>query len=142
MGILIKKYMEIFQPSLSASANQIFPIASIVGMDANALATTTLNWVAGLNAGNTMPMFVQISRLTGTLSLMIATLNLSATIIQPISAASSVLLGSSSSPVQFSLDTTTSTTAFPNSGNWSVVIGTINGSGATISVTVWGLKTS
>ncbi len=87
-------------------------------------------------------MVARVYRKTGTLSLMIGTLRLNSTIIQPLSAASSVLLGSGADPTQFLLDTTTSTTAMPISGNWDINITTFNGTASTIDAEIWGFRTS
>lgn len=127
---------------LNASSNQFYLIASARGVDANSLATTTAIWQNGASAANTIPIVARVFRKSGTLLLMVGSIRLNATIIQPISAASSALMGAGSDPIQFLLDTTTSSTVMPATGNWDVVVGTINGSGATIDVEIWGFRTS
>lgn len=124
----------------TVSPIQSYLLASALGADANSLATTTLNWTIGMNAANTIPLYAQVFRRTGTLSLMVATLRLNTVIIQPIAALTAALLGAGADPIGFSLDTTTSTTVIPVAGNWDLTVGTINGTAATIDVMIYGLK--
>lgn len=124
------------------SPNQFYLIASARSVDANSLATTTAIWQNGANAANTIPIAARVFRKTGTLSLLVGSIRLNSTIIQPISSASSLLMGAGADPIQFLLDTTTSATVVPLSGNWDVVVGTINGTAATIDVEIWGFRTS
>lgn len=133
--------MQLTVPSV-ASANQFYLISAGRGINANSLATTTLTWQNGATAANTIPIVGRVFGKSGTLSLMVASIRLNSTIIQPVSAASSVLIGAGADPVNFMLNTTVSTTVIPLSGNWDVVIGTINGTGATIDVEIWGFRTS
>lgn len=124
----------------TVSPVQSYLIASALSVNSNTLATTTLNWATGMTAANTLPMFAQIFRRTGTLSLLIGSLRLNAVIIQPVSALQAALLGSGADPLIFPLGTTTSATIVPVSGNWDFVVGTINGGASTIDVLVYGLK--
>lgn len=123
------------------SANQSYLLAFARGVDANSLATTTLGWANGMTAATTLPMFARVKRVTGTLSLMVASLRLNTTIIQPITALQSALMGAAASPLNFALDTTTSATVVPGTGNWDIIVGTINGGAATIDVEIWGIYT-
>lgn len=126
----------------NASTNQFYLIAVARGVDANSIATTTMSWLSGSSAANTIPMVARVFRRTGTLSLMVGSLRLNSTIIQPLSAASSALLGAGSDPTQFQLDTTTSTTAMPVTGNWDINITTFNGTASTVDAEIWGFRTS
>lgn len=132
--------MIVDNPTGPVSPNQVFLIASKLGVDANALATTVLDWQNGASAATTFPMYARVSRASGTLALMVASLRLNATIIQPISAVQSALLGAAAAPLIFSVDTNTSATVIPNTGNYDVVVGTINGGASTIDIYVYGLK--
>lgn len=122
------------------STNQLYLLASGI-IDANTLATTSLPWLNNMSAATTLPMYARIKRVTGTLSLLIASLRLNTTIIQPITALQSALMGAAASPITFALDTTTSATVIPSAGNWDLVVGTINGGAATISVEIFGIYT-
>lgn len=124
----------------TVSSVQSYLLASVLGANANGLATTTLSWANGMSAANTIPLYAQVFRRTGSLSLMVATLRLNAVIIQPIAALASALLGVGADPIGYSLDTTTSATVIPVAGNWDLTVGTINGSSATLDVFVYGLK--
>lgn len=133
--------MDIISPS-AASQYQFYLIAVARGINANSLATTTLSWQNGATAANTLPVTARVYGRSGTMALMVANIQLNSTTIQPVSAASSALLGSGSDPLVFPLGTTTSASVVPASGNWTVVVGTINGAGATIDVEIWGIRTS
>lgn len=133
--------MQLTIPSL-ASANQFYLIAAARGVDANNLATTTAIWQGGASATNTIPMVARMFRKTGTLALMVGSIRLNSTIVQAISAGSSALMGAAADPIQFMLNTTTSATVVPLSGNWDIVVGTINGAPATIDMEIWGFRTS
>lgn len=126
----------------NASLNQFYLIAVARGVDANSLATTIMSWQNGASAANTIPIIGRVFRKSGTLSLMVASIRLNSTIIQPLSAAASVLLGAGADPTNYMLDTNTSGTVIPISGNWDVVIGTVNATASTIDVEVWGFRTS
>lgn len=126
------------QTPSNVSSNQFYLIAAAIGVDANAIAATNLSWQNAATAANSIPMVARIYRKSGTLSLMIATLRLNSTIIQPISAANSTLLGAGADPIQYLLDTTTSATVVPANGAWDFNVTTINGSGSTVDVEVWG----
>lgn len=132
--------MDILNPSGPVSTNQLYLLASGV-IDANTLATTSLSWLSSMTAATTLPMYARVRRVTGTLSLLIASLRLNSTIIQPITALQSALMGAAASPITFALDTTTSATVIPSAGNWDLVVGTINGGAATISVEIFGIYT-
>lgn len=133
--------MQLNNPS-NVSPIQFYLIAAARGVSANSLATTTLTWLNGASAANTIPMTARVFGKSGTLALMVASLQLNSVVIQPITAASSVLLGSGADPLVFPLGTNTSTSVVPVSGNWSVVVGTINGTAATIDVEIWGVRIS
>lgn len=133
--------MNVSNPPGPVSTQQFYLIASAVGVDANSLATTTMNWSAAFTAANTLPMYARLKRATGTLSLLVGSIRLNATIIQPVTALQAALVGATSSTLNFTLDTTTSATNIPAAGNWDVVVGTINGSAATITVEIWGVFT-
>lgn len=133
--------MEFFSPSV-ASASQFYLLADARSVDANAQAATTMIWRNGAGATNTIPIIARVFRKTGTLVLMVGTLRLNSTIIQPISAVSSALMGSGADPINFLLDTNTSTTVVPASGNWDLNVTTINGGASTVDVEVWGFKMS
>lgn len=124
----------------NASPNQFYLLASGSGIDANSLATTTLIWQGGATAANSIPVLARITRQTGTLALMVGSLRLNTTIVQAISAGSSALMGAAADPIQFMLDTNTSVTVVPLSGNWDLVVGTINAGAATIRIEVWGYR--
>lgn len=132
--------MIVNNPPGPVSPIQPYLIAAGLGVNANALATTTLTWSNGMTAANTVPMFAQIFRRTGTLSLLVASLRLNAVIIQPIAALTAALLGAGADPLLFPLGTTTSATIVPVTGNWDLIVGTINGGASTIDVLVYGLK--
>lgn len=129
--------MQLETPS-AASSNQFYLLAAARGLDSNALATTTLTWQNGATAGISIPIVSRITRKSGTLALMVGSLRLNSTIVQAVSAASSLLMGAGADPVQFLLNTNTSATVIPLSGNWDFVVGTINAGVSTIDVEVWG----
>jgi hypothetical protein len=129
--------MDIINPPGPVSTNQFYLLASGT-VDSNALATTVLTWANNLTAATSIPMFARIRRASGTLALMIGSLRLNTTIVQPISAVQSALLGAAANPLIFALDTTTSATVIPMTGNWDFVVGTINGGASSILVEVYG----
>lgn len=131
--------MQISAPS-SVSSSQFYLLASARDVDANAIATTTLNWQNGASAANSTPIMGKIFRKTGTLSLMVGALRLNATIIQPVSAVQSALLGAGANPINYLLDTNTSVTVLPIVGNWDVNLTTPNGTASSIDVEIWGFK--
>lgn len=133
--------MQLTAPSF-ASPFQFYLIAVARGVNANSVAATTLSWVNGASAANTIPMMARVFGKSGTLSLMVATLRLNTTIIQPISAANSALLGSGADPVNYPLGTTTSATVMPATGNWDINVTTFNGTASTVDVEIWGIRTS
>lgn len=133
--------MDVINTPGPVSINQPYLLAFARGVDANSLATTALTWANGMTAATTLPMFARVKRVTGTLSLMVASLRLNTTIIQPITALQSALMGAAASPLNFALDTTTSATVVPGTGNWDIIVGTINGGAATIDVEIWGIYT-
>lgn len=123
----------------NVSANQFYLLASALAANANAIATTALIWQNGANATNSISLIARVYRNTGTLSLMAGTLRLNATIIQPITAGSSALLGAAADPIQFTLSTNTSAAVMPVSGDWDLNVTSLNTSGATVNVEIWGL---
>jgi len=129
-----------FSAPLNPNAFQFYLIASALNVDGNSLATTTLNWQNSATAANSIPVIARCLRKTGTLALTVAALRLNSTIIQPITAASSALMGAGADPVQFLLDTTTSATVLPVSGNFDIVVSSINVSPATFDVLVYGYR--
>ncbi len=133
--------MDLTNPPGPVSTNQPYLLAFGRGVDANALATTTLTWTNNMSALTTLPMFARVKRVTGTLSLMVASLRLNTTVIQPITALQSALMGAAANPLNFALDTTTSATVVPGTGNWDIIVGTINGGAATVDVEIWGIFT-
>lgn len=132
--------MVVNNPPGPVSTNQVYLIAAARSVDANALATTVLSWQNGMSAATTLPMYARITRKTGTLLLMIASLRLNSVIVQPISATQSALLGAGADPLVYPLSSAVSVTIVPISGNWDIVVGTINGGASTIDVEVFGLK--
>lgn len=132
--------MNVSNPPGPVSAAQLYLLASAT-VDANALATTALAFQNGATATNSMPLMCRITRLTGTLALMVGTLNLNAVAIQPVSAVQSALMGAAADPVQYPINSLAGVTAVPVAGAYSFTVATINGAGATISVQVYGLKT-
>lgn len=134
-------YMNVINPPIVSSV-QPYLLANAVGVDANSLATTSLNWIGTMNAANTFPLFARIYRVTGTMALLIATLKLNSIVIATILAAESAQLAATTSALQYPLSSTVSVTPMPVAGNYQLTVGTINGSGATITVEVWGFKIS
>lgn len=134
--------MGLNSPTNPGSIYQFYIIAAARGVAANSLATTTLTWLNGASASNTIPMTARVLGKSGTLALMIASIQLNSVAIQPVTAASSALMGSGADPLVFPLGTTTSASVVPASGNWAVVVSTINGTSASIDVEVWGIRTS
>lgn len=134
--------MIVSNPPGPVSLNQAYLLAVARNVDANTLATTALSWQNGMSAATTFPMYARITRKTGTLSLMVASLRLNSVIVQPISAVQSALLGAASDPLLYPLSSAISVTIVPITGNWDIVIGTINGSGATLDCEIWGLVIS
>lgn len=132
--------MIVNNPPGPVSVNQVYLLAAARDVNANSLATTTLSWQNGMSAATTLPMYARITRKTGTLSLMTASLRLNSVIVQPISAVQSALLGAGSDPLVYPLSSAVSVTIVPISGNWDIVVGTINGSGATLDCELFGLK--
>lgn len=132
--------MNVSNPPGPIGTAESYLIASLAGINANSAATTTLNWAPGLTAANTLPLFARVSVATGTLSLMVASIRLNTVVVQPFSAANSVLLGSGTDPVNFPISSAVSTTVIPASGNWDLTVGTINGTAATVNVSIYGLK--
>lgn len=124
------------------STVQSYLLAAARSVDANTLATTTLAWQGTATAANSFPVAVRIYRRTGTLSLLIGTVLLNSVVIQTVSAIQSALLGAAADPLHYPVSSTTSVTIVPISGNYQFTVGTINGSGATIDVEIWGLRTS
>lgn len=133
--------MQLNTPS-NASPIQFYLLAVARGVSANALATTTLIWLNGASAANTIPMSGRVFGKSGTLALMVASIQLNSVAIQPVTAASSVLMGAGADPLVFPLGTTTSASVVPASGNWSIVVSTINGTAATVDCEIWGIRTS
>lgn len=119
---------------------QYYLIAVARGVNANSVASTVLSWQGGASAANTLPCVARVLGKSGTLSLMIAALRLNSVIIQPISAASSALLGSAADPITFPLGTTTSAAVTPLSGNWDINVTTFNGTSSTVDVEIYGIR--
>lgn len=129
--------MDLNNPPGPVSSNQFYLLASGT-VDANALATTVLSWANNMTAATSIPMFARVRRASGTLALMVGSIRLNTTIIQPISAVQSALMGAGANPLIFALDTTTSATVIPMAGNFDVVVGTINGGASSILVEIYG----
>ena len=133
--------MTVNNPPLVSSI-QPFLIASATAIDSNALATTTLTWATGMTAANTVPLFMRVSRVTGTMLLLIGTLNLNSVVMQTVAAAEAAALGASASALQYPISSVLSVVPVPTVGNYGFVVGTINGSASTITVQVYGWKIS
>lgn len=131
--------MIVANPPGPVSTNQSYLLAFARGVDSNALATTTLTWANNMSAATTLPMFARIKRISGTLALLVASIRLNTVIIQPIGAVQSALMGAAANPLIFALDTTTSATVVPSTGNWDIVVGTINGGASSIDVEIFGI---
>lgn len=124
------------------SPNQFYLLASLRGVSANDLATTALSWQNGANAVNSIPVVARIYRRSGTLSLMIGTLNLNSVVVQAVSAVQSALLGAAADPLQYPLSSAVSVGIVPIAGDWGFTVGTINGTASTIDIEVWGIRTA
>lgn len=133
--------MQVTNPP-TVSANQFYLIAAARGVNANSLGTTSVPFQNNLSASNTLPMFIRVLGKSGTFSLMIATVLLNSVVIQTISAAASVLVGSGADPLIFPTSSTVAAAIIPVSGAYQITVGTINGSAATLDVEVWGMKIS
>lgn len=134
--------MNVNNPPGPVSSVQPYLLAAARGVNANSLGATALTWQGTNSAANTIPMFARVLGKTGTFSLMVASLALNSVVIQPISALNAALLGSGSDPIIYVLNTTTSASVIPASGNWSITVGTINGTAATCDIEVWGWRIS
>lgn len=134
--------MIVYNPPAAPSSIQPYLIANAIGVDANTLATTSLNWIAGMSAANTFPLFMRVYRATGTLALLVATLKLNSVVIQTIAAAEALVLAATSSALQYPISSAVAVQPIPIAGNYQITVGTINGAGATISIELWGFKTS
>lgn len=134
--------MIINNPPAAPSAIQPYLIANAVGVDANALATTSLNWAAGMTAANTFPLCIRIYRSTGTLALLIGSLKLNNVVIQAVLAAEAAVLAATSSALHYPISSTVAVQPVPTTGSYAFTVGTINGAAATLLIEVWGFKTS
>lgn len=134
--------ISVANPPGPVSSIQPYLIAFVRGVNANSLATTTMNWNGSNGAGNTFPLFARVLGKSGTLALLVANIRLNGVVIQPITALNSALLGAGTDPITYVLNTTTSASIIPASGNWDIVVGTINGSAATIDVEIYGWRIS
>lgn len=123
------------------STNQLYQLA-VGTIDANALATTALSWLNGATAANSIPLVARVYRVSGTLSLMIGTLNLNAVVVQAVSAVQSALLGAAADPVQYPLSSAVAVAIMPVAGNYGFTVGTVNGTASSIRVEVWGWRVS
>ena len=121
------------------SSNQLYLIAQAT-IDANAQATTPLVWMNGASAATTVPLCARITRVSGTLALMIGALNLNGIVVQAVSAVQSALMGSSADPIQYPLSSLVSVGVMPAAGAYSFTVGTINGGAASVLVQVYGFK--
>lgn len=134
--------MNVTNPSNVPSAIQPYLIANAVGVDANSLATTTLNYIGSMTAANTLPLCMRIYRVTGTLALMIGSLKLNNVVIQAVLAAESAVLAATSSALHYPISSTVAVQPIPVAGSYAFTVGTINGGASTITVEVWGLRIS
>lgn len=134
--------MNVTNPSTVPSTIQPYLIANAIGVDANTLATTTLNFAPGMSAANTIPLCIRIYRVTGTLALMIGALKLNNITLQAVLAAESAVLAATSSALQYPISSTVAVQPVPIAGSYAFTVGTINGAGSTISIEVYGIKTS
>lgn len=124
------------------SAIQPYLIANAIGVDANALATTALNYAAGMTAANTFPLCMRIYRVTGTLALLVGSLKLNNVVIQPVLAAEAAVLAATSSALHYPISSTVAVQPVPVAGSYAFTVATINGGASTITVEVWGLRIS
>ncbi len=121
---------------------QSYLLAAARNVDSNTLATTTLGWQGTATAANSFPMYAQLYRKSGTLLLLVGTLLLNSVIIQAVSAAQAALLGAGADPLQYPLSSAVSVAILPVAGNYQFTVGTINGSGSTIDIEIWGVRTA
>lgn len=121
------------------NSNQFYLLADGRSINTNTLATTALTWRNGATAATSMPLMARIYRKTGTLLLLVGTLNLNSVVIQAVSAVQSALLGAAADPLNFAITTNTSATIIPISGDYGFTVGTINGSVSSVDCEIWGL---
>lgn len=134
--------MNVQNPPGPVSPIQPYLLANAIGVDSNSLATTTLNWANGLSAANTFPLFVRVYRVTGTISLLVASIKLNSVIIANVLATEAAQLAATTSALQYPLSSTVSVTPMPIAGNYQITVGTINGGASTISIEIYGFKIS
>lgn len=134
--------MQLTSPAAAALYPLFCLLASAIGVNANSLGSTAMTWQNGASAANSVPLAATVFGTSGTLALLIANLTLNGTTIQPITATQSAFLGAGSSPLVFPLGSATSASVISNSGNWGATVGTINGTAATVSVFVYGVRLS
>lgn len=134
--------MDVLNPVTSPSSVQPYLIANAIGVDANALATTTLNYVGSMTAANTVPLFMRVYRVTGTLALLVGSLKLNSVVMQAVLAAESVVLAATSSVLHYPISSTVAVQPVPTVGSYAFTVGTVNGAPSTVTVEIWGLRIS
>lgn len=129
--------------SLSSSQFPLIVIANKTGIDANALATTTLDYRNGATAANSIPLFARVTRASGTMLLLVFSIRLNAAILHAVAAPVSALMGGSGENLLLPLNSTTASLTVPNAtGNYDVVVGTVNGTASTLNIEIYGIKIS
>ena len=134
--------MDVVNPLGPVSSIQPYLVAAVRAVDGNALATTALSWQGTASAANTLPLYIRIVPKSGTFSLMVANVQLNGVTMQAISAVQSALIGSSANPLLYPVSSAVGVNVAAVTGNWQVVVATINGSAATFDCEIWGLRIS
>lgn len=121
------------QPSF-VTRNVVRKIASVVGVDANSLASTPLGFEPGLSLSNAMPSFAIVKYRTGTVAAAVVRLDIGAVPIGPLS----VLLGMTSvKPCIFNV-LSSAGTVLDTSQTLQLTCTTVNTSAMTIDCDVFG----
>lgn len=117
-------------------------IASKSNVNANSLATTTLDYAAGISASNSFPLFGRITRNNGTLSLLVFTIRLNSNVLKAVAAASTLLLGATTDALIVPLNSVETPSVVSITGGYDVNVTTINGSSGGIDISIYGLQVS
>jgi hypothetical protein len=130
--------MKLSSPSSSApkSSNDLYLIATHKDININELESKTIQFLSGISAKNTIPLFAKIIRNNGIISDAKCGIYLNKEKIKDVSV-QICQIGSTNKQVIANFD---QEIAYHTEGDYNFVIDNINGSAASISVEIYGLK--
>jgi len=125
-----------YQPTIPGTSSVVQKIAYVTNLDLTTLATTTMTYMPGMSAANTVPLFRVVRRRSGIIGIAVISVALGTDPIDATSALAGVASGI------YNFRPVDSNILLGTTGDYKTTVGTANVGAATADIEVWGIVTS